>query len=137
MTTLISDRRAQPLGLMSLLLRTLHLDGPLLTGIFGILLIGLAALYSAVGQNPALLISQVVRIGAAVVAMLVLAQIRPRLLYRAAPWIYGVGLLLLALVLLTGDIGKGAQRWLDLGIRFQPSEIMKLGLPMMLAQNTA
>src|SRR5690606_8616180 len=63
-------------------------------------------------------------------ALIVLAQVSPTWLRRLAPFVYAVGLLLLVLVLLTGDIGKGAQRWLDVGIRFQPSEIMKLGVPL-------
>ncbi len=118
---------------MGFLLRSLHLDGVLLAGVICILSIGLAALYSAVGQNGGLLIGQLVRMGAALAAMLVMAQVTAGWLRRAAPWIFGVGLLLLALVFATGDVSKGAQRWLDLGVRFQPSEIMKLGLPMMLA----
>jgi rod shape determining protein RodA len=133
MTTLISDRRNQPLGAMAFVLRSLHLDGVLLAGIICILMTGLAALYSAVGQNTDLLISQLMRICAALAAMLIMAQVSPGWLRRVAPWIFGIGLFLLTLVLLTGDVGKGAQRWLNLGIRFQPSEIMKLGLPMMLA----
>ncbi len=118
---------------MAFMLRSLHLDSVLLTGIICILAIGLAALYSAVGQETGLLVSQSVRIGAAMAAMLVMAQVSPGWLRRTAPWVFGIGLLLLTLVLVTGDVGKGAQRWLNLGIRFQPSEIMKLGLPMMLA----
>lgn len=133
MTTLVADRRNQPLGAMAFMLRSLHLDGAMLTGIACILSIGLAALYSAVGQNADLLVSQLIRMGAALAAMIVMAQVSPGWLRRSAPWIFGVGLLLLALVLLTGDVGKGAQRWLDVGVRFQPAEIMKLGLPMMLA----
>ena len=133
MTTLISDRRNQPLGAMAFVLRSLHLDGVLLAGIICILMTGLAALYSAVGQNTGLLISQLIRICAGLAAMLIMAQVSPGWLRRVAPWIFGIGLFLLTLVLLTGDVGKGAQRWLNLGIRFQPSEIMKLGLPMMLA----
>ena len=134
MTTLISDRHNLPLSAMAFMMRSLHIDGVLLSGIFCILTIGLAALYSAVGQNTGLLTGQLVRIGAAVAVMLVMAQVNPGWLRRAAPWVFGLGLFLLALVLLTGDVGKGAQRWLNLGIRFQPSEIMKLGLPMMLAK---
>ena len=118
---------------MAFMLRSLHLDGVLLAGIICILMTGLAALYSAVGQNTGLLISQLIRICAGLAAMLIMAQVSPGWLRRVAPWIFGIGLFLLALVLLTGDVGKGAQRWLNLGIRFQPSEIMKLGLPMMLA----
>jgi rod shape determining protein RodA len=70
---------------------------------------------------------------AAFAAMLFMAQVEPVWMRRAAPWIYTLGLALLSLVLLSGDIGKGAQRWLDVGVRFQPSELMKLGLPLMLA----
>jgi len=133
MTTLIGDRRHQPLGATAFMLRSLHLDGALLTGIVCILSIGLAALYSAVGQNADLLVGQLLRIGAALAAMLIMAQVSSSWLRRAAPWIFAAGLLLLMLVLATGDVGKGAQRWLNFGVRFQPAEIMKLGLPMMLA----
>jgi rod shape determining protein RodA len=125
--------RAPPLTTMARLLRGLHLDGALFAGIMGILAMGLLALYSAVGQNSELLLNQMFRMLTSIAAMLVLAQVEPALLRRLAPWIYGMGLVLLALVLITGDIGKGAQRWLDVGVRFQPSEIVKLGLPLMLA----
>jgi len=69
------------------------------------------------------------------------AQIPPQHLDRAAPWLYAAGIVLLVGVLLKGDIGKGARRWLDLGmVRFQPSEIMKVAMPMtiawLLANNT-
>lgn len=134
MTTFISDRHDTRRGPGSPILGDLHIDGALLTGILAILIVGLAALYSAVGQNGNLLIGQIVRIGAALAAMLIMAQVEPVFLRRSAPFIYVLGLSLLALVLLTGDVGKGAQRWLDLGVRFQPSEIMKLGLPLMLAR---
>ncbi|MEO0579928.1 MAG: rod shape-determining protein RodA, partial [Pseudomonadota bacterium] len=66
-------------------------------------------------------------------AMIVVAQFSPALMRRWTPLAYGVGLALLVLVLAIGEIGHGAQRWLDLGIRFQPSEIMKLAVPMLLA----
>ena len=125
--------RGRGLTMMGYLLRGLHLDGMLFAGVVAIMAIGLAALYSAVGQNFNLIISQFVRMLAAAAAMLVMAQVEPAFLRRASPWIYLLGLGLLGLVLVTGDIGKGAQRWLDFGIRFQPSEIMKLGLPLMLA----
>jgi rod shape determining protein RodA len=125
--------RTGGLGTTSLMLRGLHIDGALFAGIICILLIGLAALFSAVGQDSDIVVSQLVRMLAALMAMLFLAQVNPGLLRRLAPFIYVAGLILLALVLLAGDVGKGAQRWLDIGIRFQPSEIMKIGLPMMLA----
>jgi len=132
-TVFTDDRRSAGIGAGTIMLRGLHIDGALLTGILAILAVGLAGLYSAVGQNPALLLGQGVRIAVALGAMLVMAQVEPVFLRRAAPWVYGLGTILLILVIVTGDVGKGAQRWLDIGIRFQPSEIMKLGLPLMLA----
>ena len=63
--------------------------------------------------------------------MIMLAQIPPRMIRTATPWIYVLGLVLLVAVMFTGDIAMGAQRWLDLGVvRFQPSEIMKLAVPL-------
>ena len=63
-----------------------------------------------------------------------LAQVTPSLLRRFAPWLFVLGVVLLIVVDAIGYVGKGAQRWLDLGfIRFQPSEIMKLATPMMCA----
>jgi rod shape determining protein RodA len=117
-------------GVSARVLRFLHLDGWLLAGIGGVLLISMLALYSAEGQRLDELFDQVARILVAFGAMLVMAQISPSWLRRGSPLVYALGLVLLILVLVTGDIGKGAQRWLDLGIRFQPSEIMKLGVPM-------
>ena len=134
MSSLLSDvRRPADLTAMARMMQRLHLDGLLLAGIAAALCIGLLALYSAVGQNGALVMNQLIRIGAALGGMLIIAQVPPAWLRRAAPWVFTLGFVLLALVLLTGDIGKGARRWLDIGVRFQPSEIMKLGVPMMLA----
>ena len=63
--------------------------------------------------------------------IVVVAQIPPRVLRIAAPFLYTIGVLLLVAVALTGDIAMGAQRWLDLGVvRFQPSEIMKIAVPL-------
>jgi rod shape determining protein RodA len=70
----------------------------------------------------------------ATVIMLILGFVPPHKYKAWTPWIYGVGLTLLIAVMLMGKIGKGAQRWLELGLfRFQPSEIMKLAVPMMTA----
>ncbi len=77
---------------------------------------------------------QLIRIGVGFAVMIGVAQIPPQKLARLAPWMYCIGVILLIAVLLVGDIGKGAQRWLDLGVfRFQPSEMMKLAVPMMVA----
>lgn len=116
------------------LMRLLHLDPLLLLGIGLLLMVGLGVLYSAGDQSLALLNRQLTRIALALVVMLVVAQIPPSTLRFWAPWIYAIGVVLLLLVIFMGDIGKGAQRWLDLGfIRFQPSEMMKLVTPMMMA----
>ena len=125
--------KAAPLGDFGRLMRRLHLDGPLLGGILLICALGLVVLYSAVGENMRLWLNQLVRLGVAVVAMFIVAQLPPDFLRRWTPWGYAAGLILLILVLTTGEVGQGAKRWLDLGIRFQPSEIMKLGVPMMTA----
>jgi rod shape determining protein RodA len=132
MSRLIDKRRedASQRGWQQLL----HLDGTLLFGLILVSAFGLAVLYSASGQSSEALLRQGLRLGLAFGAMVALAQIPPAWLYRWAPWLYGAGILLLVAVLLVGDVGKGAQRWLDLGfIRFQPSEMMKLALPLMVA----
>jgi rod shape determining protein RodA len=77
---------------------------------------------------------QLIRLGVAFGAMFVLAQIPSSQLRRWSPWLFGIGILLLVAVLIIGQVGKGAQRWLDLGFfRFQPSELAKLAVPMMIA----
>ena len=109
-------------------------DMPLLTTILMLLSLSLVVIYSASGENTALLSRQLVRIGFALVLMLAFCRLSPLTLKRWSPIVYGVGLVLLFAVLAYGIIGKGAQRWIDIGFfRFQPSEIMKLAVPMMMA----
>jgi rod shape determining protein RodA len=116
------------------LLSALNLDGPLLVGLGLLALYGLAILYSASGQSLETVLRTLVRLALGAAAMLALTHASPNLLRRLSPWIYLIGILLLLVVELTGTIGKGAQRWLNLGIvRFQPSEIMKLAVPMLAA----
>lgn len=112
----------------------LHVDMPLLFGILVLCAIGLTVLYSAGGQDMSVVYRQGVRIFVAVLIMLIVAQIPPMQLSRWSLWIYLISIGLLVLVLMFGHTGKGAQRWLDLGLfRFQPSEVMKLALPMVVA----
>ena len=112
----------------------LKLDGPLIIGLGLVALYGLIVLYSASGQNLGTIGRAGARLFLGTLAMLVLAQVNPNFLRRTSPWLFGLGIVLLLIVDLMGYIGKGAQRWLDLGIvRFQPSEIMKLAVPMMCA----
>ena len=115
------------------LLRNLNIDAPLLGGLLLICGFGLFVLYSAVGESNRLLVNQAVRLGVALLAMLIVAQLPPDFLRRWTPWGYLAGLILLVLVLTKGDVGQGARRWLDVGVRFQPSEAMKLAVPMMTA----
>lgn len=110
----------------------LHLDAILLFSLIALSALGLFVLYSAAGGNDQLVLRQCIRLGIAFGAMILVAQLPTLWLERWTPWLYSVGLLLLFAVLIIGDVGKGAQRWLDLGfVRFQPSEMMKLAVPMM------
>ena len=125
--------KAEPLGDFTRVLRRLNIDGPLLIGIVLICSLGLVVLYSAVSGDTRLWINQVIRLCVAFVGMFIVAQMTPDFLRRWTPWGFLAGTVLLVLVLTTGEVGQGARRWLDLGIRFQPSEIMKLAVPMMAA----
>jgi len=116
------------------LAETLHLDAPLLICLLALSVISLFVLYSASGQNIDVIWRQSVRLGVAFLMMLALAQLNPASLKRWTPWLFGLGIALLLAVLWFGQTGKGAQRWLDLGFfRFQPSEMLKLAVPMMVA----
>ena len=113
----------------------LHLDLPLLGGLLILAGMGLTILYSSGGQDIGLVLRQGMRLGIAFIVMFALAQVPPHQYRHWIPWIYGIGVVLLLMVLLVGEIGKGAQRWLDLGIfRFQPSEVMKLALPLLIGR---
>ncbi len=116
------------------ILDRLHLDGPLVFGILSILIFGQFILFSATSGDWTRLIYSVLRIFIGITVMVILAQLKPAVFKLATPWLYGIALILLLLVDIIGYSGNGAQRWLDLGLlRFQPSELMKLGVPMMCA----
>ncbi|HHB93265.1 MAG TPA: rod shape-determining protein RodA [Thioploca sp.] len=110
----------------------LHLDYLLLSGLVLLFIIGLATLYSAGGQNIDLIFRQILRFLVGFGGLLLLAQIRTQKIIGFVPWIYMFGILVLILVLVIGESTNGSQRWVNLGLfRFQPSEIMKLAVPMM------
>ncbi|MEN1727107.1 MAG: rod shape-determining protein RodA [Pseudomonadota bacterium] len=110
-----------------------RLDPLLLLLLFALMGVGMLVLYSASEQDMGTVWRQCVRLGVGLVAMLVFAQLPPNFLRQWAPWFYGLVMVLLVLVLFIG-VGRGAQRWLDLGLlRFQPSEAMKLALPILIA----
>src|ERR1017187_6412662 len=128
------SRTRRTLSSSARLLSVLNLDGPLLVGLGLLAIYGLAILYSASGQSVDTIVRTVIRLALGTAAMLALTHASPNLLRRLAPWLYLFGVVLLVVVELTGVIGKGAQRWLNLGLfRFQPSEIMKLAVPMLAA----
>ena len=107
---------------------------PLLCGLLLLLmLIGLGVLYSASDADIGTVWRQAIRLGLGVVLMVVASQITPAWYRRWAPWLFVAGMVLLIIILFVG-VGRGASRWLDLGIiRFQPSEMMKITVPLMLA----
>lgn len=113
----------------------IHLDLPLVLGILLLMAMGLVIMYSASGQDYVRMDQQAMRMLLSLIVMFCLAQVNPRTLESFAPIMYLMGVTLLLGVLLFGEISKGAQRWLDLGfIRFQPSEFLKLAVPLMVAR---
>ncbi|MHB8165645.1 MAG: rod shape-determining protein RodA [Sulfuricella sp.] len=112
---------------------TAHIDSLLLSFILMLMLIGLIVLYSATGQDLGKTTGQMLNMLVALVAMWAVANVSPQHIARAALPVYGLGLLLLVGVALFGDVSHGARRWLNIGIRIQPSEMMKLAVPLTLA----
>ena len=110
------------------------LDRPLLALALLLTGLGLFTLYSASYEVPGRISAQMLNLGVGLGAMWLVAQIPPQTLMRLAPPTYLVGLALLVAVALFGDVVNGARRWLDVGVtRFQPSEMMKIAMPLMLA----
>lgn len=111
-----------------------HLDFLLFLGLFILTFLGLFILYSASGANEQMLQRRFIQVGIGFSVLIIMAKISPRFYQRIAPYLYIITVILLLLVYLFGVSSKGAQRWLDLGLfRFQPSEIAKLSIPLMVA----
>jgi rod shape determining protein RodA len=126
-----SSRAQRTLTLTGRLLDALHLDGPLLVSVLAVCAAGLIVLFSAAGEDVHIALGQAARVGLGLVVLTLVAQVPPRVMRIGAPFLYGVGVLLLVAVAVVGDVAMGAQRWLDLGfVRFQPSEIMKIAVPL-------
>lgn len=113
----------------------LHLDPWLLLLLFILMGAGLVVLYSASGQNMNTVIAQLTRFLIALAIMFIIAQFSPATMLRWAPLVYGATVLMLLAVAIMGDMGMGAQRWLVIPgvVRFQPAELMKLAMPLVLA----
>ena len=112
----------------------LHIDFPLLLAFLAIFMISLTAIYSASNSNIDAVVNQAIKILISISAMVVVAQFSPLSYGRVGPWFYFVCLFLLVLVLLVGETVNGATRWLNIGISFQPSELMKIAMPLMIAR---
>jgi len=113
----------------------LHLDLPLLVGLLTVCVVSLVVLYSASGERIVIVVNQAVRFGVGLVVLFLFAQIPPRTFNRWAPAFFAFSCFLLVLVEFFGVIINGSQRWLQIPVfgRFQPSEMMKLALPFMVA----
>jgi rod shape determining protein RodA len=112
----------------------IHVDLPLLFAIIALIAFSMVVLYSASGQHADMLFNKLVHTTLAFSVMLVMAQFSPGFYARWAPPAFLVCIILLLCVMVFGHIGKGAQRWLDLGfIKFQPSEFLKIVMPMTVA----
>jgi rod shape determining protein RodA len=126
-----SSRTRRTLTFSGRLLEALHLDGPLLLAVLAVCAVGLVVLFSAGGEDLGVFLRQGTRVAIGLTVLVAAAQVPPRLLRAFAPWVYAGGVMLLVAVTLFGEVSMGAQRWLDLGIvRFQPSEIMKIAVPL-------
>ena len=110
------------------------IDLVLIVSLILLIALGTAVLFSASGENEAMMDNHTIHLVIATLAMLIASQVPSEMLNRWALWIYIFGVIVLVLVLVQGTMGKGAQRWLEIGsLRFQPSEVMKLAVPMMVA----
>jgi rod shape determining protein RodA len=113
---------------------TRHLDGPLLGAALALMAVGVLTLSSASNLGLARVSGQLANIAVALAVMWAVANVPPHVLARLALPLYFVGLALLGAVAVGGEIVHGARRWLDLGVtRVQPSELMKIAVPLALA----
>ena len=112
----------------------LHIDFPLLVAFLAIFMISLTAIYSASNSNIDAVVNQAIKILISISAMAVVAQFSPLSYGRIGPWLFFLCLVLLILVLVIGETRNGATRWLNIGISFQPSELMKIAMPLMIAR---
>ena len=112
----------------------LNIDFWLFIGLVAITAYGMLVLYSATGASETMFQNRIIQVTLGFMVMLIIAQFPPKFYQRIAPYLYLIGFAMLVLVDAIGTTSKGAQRWLDLGfIRFQPSEIVKLAVPLMVA----
>ena len=113
----------------------LHIDFPLFLAFMAIFMVSLTTIYSASNSSIDAVVNQGIKILISISAMVVVAQFSPLSYARVGPWLYFLCLVLLILVLVIGETRNGATRWLNIGITsFQPSELMKIAMPLMIAR---
>ena len=113
----------------------LHIDFPLFLAFIAIFIVSLTTIYSASNSSIDAVVNQGIKILISISAMVVVAQFSPLSYARVGPWLYFLCLVLLILVLVIGETRNGATRWLNIGITsFQPSELMKIAMPLMIAR---
>ena len=122
-------------GFSGFILRWLaSIDLVMLVALSLLIALGTILLFSASGEDLRMMNRHTIHLILATIVMLIATQLSSDLLQRWSFWVYVFGVVFLILVLVQGTMGKGAQRWLELGgLRFQPSEVMKLAVPMMVA----
>lgn len=125
---------SRELGSRTRILHALHIDPWLMLPLIALSVSGLFVLFSASGQSDTMLMTQIRNLGVAFFVLLVTAQLKVAALKGVSPYIFSITVVLLIGVAFFGVGAKGAQRWLDLGfIRFQPSEVMKVAMPLAVA----
>lgn len=130
----VSQVSSRDLGSRIAVLRFLHIDLWLFIPLAALSMAGLVVLYSASGQSEVMMTTQIRNLFVAFFVLLLTAQLRVETLKIVSPYIFAIGVALLIGVAFFGVGAKGAQRWLNLGfIRFQPSEIMKVAMPLAVA----
>ncbi len=133
MTTLTASLTARAFRIGRRILSRPRIDLPLAVALVLLAAAGLTVLYSASNLDRAMVLGQALRFAIGAVLLVVVSRIPPNLLRTWTPWFYALAILLLLVVQVLGE-GHGADRWLNLGLfRFQPSELMKLAMPMMIA----
>ncbi|MBU2815898.1 FtsW/RodA/SpoVE family cell cycle protein, partial [Acidithiobacillus ferrooxidans] len=110
------------------------LDPAIMTGVVMLMLISLAVIYSGSQESIRIVLAQLLRFAIGILVLILIANTPPERIRAWAPALYATGVLLLVITLVAGKANLGARRWLGVGpLTFQPSELMKLALPLFLA----
>ncbi len=111
-----------------------HIDMPLMIAVLLASGVSAIAIFSASNSSENFLISHLISIGLSILAMIIAAQFSPLFYSRISPWLYAICLILLIAVFFFGETRNNATRWIDIGISFQPSELLKIAMPLIVAR---